>query len=152
MTRGDGGKSPDMDGGMTLGTAAGREDGDAIAGADGTTPLDATGVVTWGTTAGGNGTATCGGVKGCSADFGNAGTIGTGGAALETNGAGTRGGVAAPLLATVGATGNESGLRPKLSTSLCLTCPSTPGPLAISRRGVTIRPSLARGRGAGRTR
>ena len=152
MTRGDGGKSPDMDGGMTLGTAAGREDGDAIAGADGTTPLDATGVVTWGTTAGGNGTATCGGAEGCSADFGKAGTMGIDGAVLETNGVGTRGDGTALLLVAVGATGSEAELRPKLSTSLCLTCPSTPGPLAISRGGLTLRRGLARGRGAGRTR
>ena len=66
MTGGDGGKSPDTDGGMTLGAVAVRSDGGATAGADGTTTLDATGGVTWGTTAGGNGTTTCGGAEGLS--------------------------------------------------------------------------------------
>ncbi|MDB3954145.1 hypothetical protein N9452_09730 [Alphaproteobacteria bacterium] len=110
MTRGDGSKFPDTDGGMTLGVVAVRLDGGATAGADGTTTLDGTGGVTWGATAGGNGTATCGGAEDCSADFGKAGTIGTGGAALETTGFGTRGDGAALLLVAVGATGSEAGL------------------------------------------
>ena len=127
---------------MALGKAALCEDEGAIGGAGGTVTLGvaggeiagAGGTVTLGVVGGEiagsggtrapdavvGGTTTCGVLEGGSTEFGKAGTIRLDRSALETNGTGTRGGGAASFLTIVGVVGGGAGLRPKLSTSLCL--------------------------------
>ena len=100
-----GGEIDGAGGTVTLGVAGGE-----ISGSGGTRAPDA--VV--------GGTTTCGDLEGGSTEFGKAGTIKLDRSALETNGTGTRGGGAASFLTIVGVVGGGAGLRPKLSTSLCL--------------------------------